>query len=89
MVDVFSKIVSNERSESRSQIIPSRKKRNLTQEELDGVPCQLSEDVIMAVSFVGLLAGLAWTVAYLLICCDPKESPVAGVIHLRRLAAAV
>ncbi len=46
VVDVFSKIVSNERSESSSLIIPSRKNKNLTQEELDEVPCKLSKDVI-------------------------------------------
>ena len=94
VVDVFSTIIAKERSHSSSINIPSRKKRNPTKEELDGVPCKLSKDLIMAVSYVGLLAGLAWMVAYFLICCDDaKESPVAEVIHLlnvkRRLAAAV
>ena len=88
MVAVFSKIVSNERSQSSMQV----KKRSVTKDQLDGLPCQVSKDVIMAASCVGLFACLAWIVAYLLIGYDAKESSVAGVIHLqnvtRRLAAA-
>jgi hypothetical protein len=63
MVDLFSKIVSDERSQSNSHV----KKRSITQDQLDGVPCQVAKQVIMVASGVGLLARIAWIVAYILI----------------------